>query len=102
LYEAFADRSTHLGNFVVAVGNAELSNKIASYTTDQKVFVVKTCYSSGGSYVSVARQHRREFSARDEPWRETNYRTVKQFEERGSVSYKRAKARKLSASLRTK
>jgi hypothetical protein len=36
-YETFTDRFTRLGNLFVAVGNAGLSNKMASYTMDKKV-----------------------------------------------------------------
>jgi hypothetical protein len=44
----------HLGN-VCADGNAELSNKMTSCTTHQKVFVTKTFYFSSGSWVAVCR-----------------------------------------------
>jgi hypothetical protein len=40
----------------VAVGNTELSNKMASYTTDQKVFI-KTIYFSSGPCVTLERQY---------------------------------------------
>jgi hypothetical protein len=53
LYETFVGFSTHLGIFFLSVGNAELSNKMASYTTNQKVFVVKTIYSSCGSCLAL-------------------------------------------------
>jgi hypothetical protein len=46
LMNAITDHSAYLGNVFVAVGSAELS-KMASYTTEQKVFVVRTCYFSG-------------------------------------------------------
>jgi hypothetical protein len=69
----------------VVNGNAELSNKIAAYTTDQKVFVVKTVYSSGRSCVAVKRKYSRDFSVRVAPPRDTIYRTVKRFEEKVSV-----------------
>jgi hypothetical protein len=58
--EAFTDRFTHLGNLFVAVGNPNLSNKMASYTADQKVFVIKTIYATGCSYVAVERQYHRK------------------------------------------
>jgi hypothetical protein len=45
-----------LENKFVFVGNAELSNKMASYTADQKAFVTDTFYSSGGSGVAVEEQ----------------------------------------------
>lgn len=38
LCETFIDCSVHLGNLFVAVGNDELSKKMASYTVVQKVF----------------------------------------------------------------
>jgi hypothetical protein len=57
MYETFWGLSTQLGNLFVAVGNSELSNKMAPYRTNQKVSVIKTCYSSGGSYVAVETIH---------------------------------------------
>lgn len=80
LYVTFIDRSTHLGNLFVAVGNTELNNKIASYKTDQKVSVIKTFYSFAGC-VAVGRQYRRYTSVRVAPSRVTiscpcNYRDV--------------------------
>jgi hypothetical protein len=44
------------------VGNAELDNKTTSYTTGQKVFVIDTFYTSGGSGIVVEEQYRRKFS----------------------------------------
>jgi hypothetical protein len=46
-------RSTRLGNLFAPDGNTDLSNSMASYMADQKVFVVKTFNSSGGSCVAV-------------------------------------------------
>jgi hypothetical protein len=46
-----------MGNLFVAVVNPGLSNKMASYTTDGKMFVIKTFYSSGGSSVAAERQY---------------------------------------------
>jgi hypothetical protein len=43
----------HLGNLFVTIASAVLSNKVTPYTTDQKVFVIKTFYSSDGACVSV-------------------------------------------------
>jgi Fe2+ or Zn2+ uptake regulation protein len=80
-----------LGNLFAAIGITELSNKMASHTTDQELFVIKTFYSSGGSCVAVERQYHREFSVRVVPSRDTIYRTIKQFEETGSVCDKRAR-----------
>jgi hypothetical protein len=37
-----------LGKLLFAFGNTELNNKMALYATDQKVFVIKTVYTSGG------------------------------------------------------
>jgi hypothetical protein len=56
------DHSVHSANMFIAPGNSELSNKMASYTTDQKVFVTKTFCSPGGSCVAVDREYFREFS----------------------------------------
>jgi hypothetical protein len=52
-YVTFTHRSTHLGNLFVDIGNIELNEKMASYTTEQEVFVIKTFYSFGGSCVPV-------------------------------------------------
>lgn len=49
LYETFTACSTHLRNWSVAICKAQLSNKMASYTTDQRIFI-KTCHPSGGSH----------------------------------------------------
>jgi hypothetical protein len=61
MHESITDRSTHLVHLFVAAGNAELSTRIASYTTDQKVFVIKI-FSSNGAYANVEREYRREHS----------------------------------------
>jgi hypothetical protein len=61
LYEIFAGCSTDLGTVFIAVGKAELSNKMASYITDRKVFAIKTIYSSGGSCISEENQFREGF-----------------------------------------
>jgi hypothetical protein len=68
----------------VAVGNTELRNKMASHTTDQKLFVIKTFYSSGGSWVAVGRQYRRDFFGRVAPSRDAIC-WIKHSEETGSV-----------------
>lgn len=62
----------------------QLINKLASYMTDQKVFVIKIFYTSGGSCDSVVRQYRRELSVRVDH-RDTIYLIIKQSEETGSV-----------------
>jgi hypothetical protein len=77
LYETFKDRSAYLGNSFVAVGNAEFSNKMASYTTDQKVFT-KTSHPTGGSCVGV------EYSVRVASSRDAAHRAVIQLEGTGS------------------
>jgi hypothetical protein len=70
----------NISEIFVFVGKTEVHNKIASYTTDQKVFLIKTFYLLGflcccgdgilsRVFISVA------------PLRDTIYRTVKQFEE---------------------
>jgi hypothetical protein len=58
LYDSTIGNTTHLGKFV-SVGSTELSNRMASYMTDQKVFRIETFYSFGGSCVAVLRQCRR-------------------------------------------
>jgi hypothetical protein len=102
MYGTFTDRSTHFVNSFVAVGNAELSNKMASYMRDQRMFVIKTYYSYGCSCVAVGRQYGRKFSVRVLPSRGAIYRTVKQAEERGIMCDKCAKGRKRGTSVRTK
>jgi hypothetical protein len=62
LYETLKNHSTHLENVFFAVGNTELTNKMASYMTDQEVFVCKTLNFSRGCCVAVKRQYLREFS----------------------------------------
>lgn len=46
-----------LVNLFVVVGNAELSNKTALYTADQKMFAIRTFYCSCGSCVALKRQY---------------------------------------------
>jgi hypothetical protein len=53
LYEIFIDRWTRLWNLFAADDNADLRVSMVSYTTDKKMFVIKTFYSSGGSCVAV-------------------------------------------------
>jgi hypothetical protein len=57
MYQTFTDCSTYLGNSLTAIGNAELSNKMVSHMSDQKVFLIKTFYSFGASRVAVVRQY---------------------------------------------
>jgi hypothetical protein len=64
---------------------------------DQEMFVIKTFYCSRGSCVALKRQC---LLFRVKALRRTVYRTVKQFEEAGSLCHKRAKGRKHSASVR--
>jgi hypothetical protein len=59
MYETFTILLYTWRNLYVAIGIAQLSNKMVLYSTDQKVFVIKTFYSSG---VAVARQCHQEFS----------------------------------------
>jgi hypothetical protein len=87
-----SDIFTDLGKLFVTVGKTQLSNKMASYTKDQKMFVIKTFYSSGGCSVAVERQYLREFSVRVAPSRHTVYWIIKRFGETGSVCDKRVKA----------
>lgn len=80
LYVTFKNSPTYFGNVLVPVGNTELSHKMASYTTDQKVFVTKPLsHSSGDPYIATDVQYRREFSLRVAPLRDTIHLTVKQF-----------------------
>jgi hypothetical protein len=81
LYETFTERPTNSENLRVAVGNAELSNKMALCTTNKKMFFIKTFYCSGGSCAAVERQYPQEFSIRTAQSRDIICRTVKQFEE---------------------
>jgi transposase len=74
---------------------------MASYTTDQKLFAVKTFSSSGGCCAAVERQYCQEFSIRVARSKGTVYRIIKQFEEAESVCDKRGKGGKRSAPFRT-
>jgi hypothetical protein len=56
LYATFNYRSAQSGNFIVTVGNAEVSNKMVSYKPDQNF------YSSGGSCVALEKQYSLQFS----------------------------------------
>jgi hypothetical protein len=58
---------THVGNLFLAVGNAEMSNKMPPYTTDHKVFVTETIQPTDGSCVAVERQYGLEFPVRVAP-----------------------------------
>lgn len=68
LYGSFTDRPAYLENLFVTVGNAEPSNKMVSYSTDQKVFVIKAFYSSASPRVAAEEQYRREFSVKGVSW----------------------------------
>lgn len=57
LYKTFVGRSTNLGIFFPSVGNTELGIKMASYTTDQKVFINKPFHSPGGSCLALVSQY---------------------------------------------
>jgi hypothetical protein len=46
-----------VGNLYVATGNAELSKEMALNMMDQKVFIIKTFYSSDCSCAAVLRQY---------------------------------------------
>jgi hypothetical protein len=94
LYKIFTHRSTHWGNLFVDVGKANLGNKMMSYTTYQKVFIIKLFKSSGGSSTAVERECRPQFSVRVAPSRNTIYRILKQFEDTDGVRDKRARPRK--------
>jgi hypothetical protein len=89
-----------LGSLVVIVGSTEMFKEMASYTTNQKAFVARTFYSSGGSCVAVERQYIREIPVCVAKSRGTIYRIFTQFEEIGSVYVKRGKGRKGRAFVR--
>jgi hypothetical protein len=59
------------GKIFVGIGSNEISNKMASYTTDREVFIIKTSYISGCSSVAADRQYHREFSNRVAPSTDT-------------------------------
>lgn len=85
MYENFIDRSKRFGKLFVAVDITELRNKMASYMTDQRVFVIKIFHSSNISCVPVQRQYHRQLSVRVAPSTGTVYRIIKQLEETGSA-----------------
>lgn len=58
----FIDHSTHSRKLFVAVGNAELNKKVASYTKDHKLSIIKTYQFSSGCCAAVERQYHPEFS----------------------------------------
>lgn len=92
LCEAFTDHSTHVGNLLIAVATAELCNKIESlYMMDQKMFIMKSFYSSGGSSVAMEREYCQEFSLCVSPWSDTVCQVLKQSEETLSVCDKCAR-----------
>jgi hypothetical protein len=61
MYQTFIDCSTHLGNSLTSTGNADLSNKMVSHMSDQKLFLIKTFYAFGASHVAMVRQYHWEF-----------------------------------------
>jgi hypothetical protein len=73
-----------LAKLFLAVGSIVLSNIMAPDKTDRKDFVIKTFYSSGGSFVAE-RRNRREFSFRVAPSRDAIYQIIRESEETGSV-----------------
>jgi hypothetical protein len=58
---------------------------MASYTTDQPVFVIKTIYSPGGSRAAVVRHYRQEFSVHVVQSSDTIYQIGEQFKKTVSV-----------------
>jgi hypothetical protein len=72
-----------LEKLFIAVGNTELSNKMAMYTADKEAFI--STYSSCGFYVAVETEYGREFSVRAAPSTDTLSRITEQSEERGIV-----------------
>jgi hypothetical protein len=56
-----------------------MNMKVASRTTDHKVFFIRTIQPSGGSCVAVEKHSPIEFSVCVPPSRITMYRIVKQF-----------------------
>jgi hypothetical protein len=91
VYKTLIESSTHLVKLFAAVGNTELSKKMAPYTTEHKVLLIKTFWTFGGSSVAVERQHCRKSSVRVAPSTDTVYRIIKQSEETESVCDKRMK-----------
>jgi hypothetical protein len=67
---------------------------MASYTAVQELFVVRTFYSPGGSFVAVERQCRREFYVRVAPSGDTVCWIIKRSEETRVVCVKHEKGRK--------
>jgi hypothetical protein len=61
LYQTFIEHYTSLKNFFTATGDVNLSNEMALHKIDQKVFVIKTLYSFGGSCIALERQYCQEF-----------------------------------------
>jgi hypothetical protein len=59
----------HTWEVCFAIGSIELSSKIESCMTDQKVSVIETFYSSGSSCVSVEKQYHQESSIHVAPSR---------------------------------
>jgi hypothetical protein len=55
---------------LITVAIAELCNKIAFYTMDQKMFIMKTFYSSDGSCVAMERQYLQKLSLCVSPLRD--------------------------------
>jgi hypothetical protein len=72
----------------IAVGSTELSNKMESYTTDQKVFVIITFSSSGGSFGAVETQYRREFSVSVAHEETLSTGLLNSFKKRGDITWK--------------
>jgi hypothetical protein len=86
--------------YLLSLATLNCVKKMASYTTDQKVFffVTKTLYSSGGgSCVAVEESSVGSFLSS----RATTYRIIKQFEETRNMRDERAKGREGSESVRT-
>jgi hypothetical protein len=84
----------------VSVGNAELGNEMASYTTNQKMFVVKPFTLLVVLMLMSSELYLQEFCVRAVQSRDAIYRTVEQIEGTGRACYKRARARKRRASIR--
>jgi hypothetical protein len=78
-----------LGNIFVVVGNAELSNNMASYAMNKKMFVIKTFFTSA----AVWRQYHQVLSVSVAPLSDTIYLIVKQYEETENMCDKHAKER---------
>jgi hypothetical protein len=83
----------------VAVGIAQLSSKMVSYTASHTVSI-RTFSSSDGSCAAMEGSYCQDFSAYVVPSRDKIYKTIKQFKRGGIVCDKRPEGRRHIASVR--